>query len=340
MKPCRRSKVNGAVLSLLVITVLWCLPSWGNAAQPIELKLGHTDNDTAVSPYQVTATKFASLVEKYTNGKYKIAIFPNSQLGFEKEMVKNLTMGSMDFAVITSSVIGPFIGSYMAIDLPFVFPNRETAHAVLDGEVGEKLLSQLSKLKIKGLGFGEVGFRHMINNVRPIKTPEDTKGIKFRVMQTPIYIGMFQNLGSNAVPMPFGELFTALHQKVIDGAELPLPIVQGNKFNEVTKYLSLTGHTYTCIGLMCSESRWNGLSASEKEIFKRAARETIVYERGFVKDTNEKNLEKLKAAGMIVNDIPDKKAFQAVVSPLYKKFEGEIGKDVLDAFVKARDTKN
>ena len=299
--------------------------------------MGHTDNNTEVSPYHFTATKFGGLIEKYTNGKYKVAIFPNSQLGFEKEMVKNLTMGSMDFAVITSSVIGPFIGSYMAIDLPFVFPNRESAHAVLDGSVGEKLLTQLDKLKIKGLGFPEVGFRHMINNVKPIKTPEDTKGIKFRVMQTPIYIGMFQSLGSNAVPMPFGELFTALHQKVIDGAELPLPIVYGNKFNEVTKYLSLTGHTYTCMVLMCSEKRWNDFSANEKEIFKKAARETVINERNFAKDTNDSNLEKLKAAGMIVNDVTNKKAFQEVVKPMYKKFEDEIGKDILDSFIKARD---
>jgi tripartite ATP-independent transporter DctP family solute receptor len=338
MKKRTFSKLQSVLLSFLAIALIFCFPSFGKAAQPIELKLGHTDNDTDVSPYQITAKKFGSLVEKYTNGKYKVNIFPNSQLGFEKEMVKNLTMGSMDLAVITSAVIGPFIGSYMAIDMPFIFPEREVAYAVLDGEVGEVLLSKLSKLHIKGLGFAEVGFRHMLNNVRPIKTPEDTKGIKFRVMQSPIYIGMFQALGSNAIPMPWGEVFTAVQQKVIDGVEMPLPILYGNKFYEIVKYLSLTSHTYTCVVLLCSENRWKELSANEKEVFKRAARETILYERGVVRKIQENSLEKIKASGMIVNDVPDKKPFQEAVKPLYKKFEDEIGKDILDSFIKARDT--
>jgi tripartite ATP-independent transporter DctP family solute receptor len=336
MKERTFTKLQCVLLSLFAIALLFCLPCFGIAAQPIELKLGHTDNDTEVSPYQITAAKFKSLIEKYTDGKYKVNIFPNSQLGFEKEMVKNLTMGSMDLAVITSAVIGPFINSYMAIDLPFIFPEREVAHAVLDGETGELLLSKLNKLQIKGFGFPEVGFRHMLNNVRPIYTPDDTKGIKFRVMQTPIYIAMFQALGSNAIPMPWGEVFTAVHQKVIDGVEMPLPILYGNKFYEIVKYLSLTGHTYTCMVLLCSETRWKELSANEKEIFKRAAHETILYERSVVKGIQEDSLKKIKATGMIVNDVPNKKPFQEAVKPVYKKFEDEIGKEILDSFIKAQ----
>ena len=217
------------------------------------------------------------------------------------------------------------------------FPKREVAHAVLDGEVGEMLLARLDKLQIKGLAFSEGGFRHMINNVRPINTPEDTKGIKFRVMQTPIYIGMFQALGSNAVPMPWGEVYTAAQQRVIDGLEIPIPVILGSKYCEIIKYLSLTGHTYSPLIIMCSEQRWKKLSAGEKEIFKKAAKEAAIHDRTALNGIVETSLQKIKAAGMIVNDVANKKPFQEAVKPLYKKFEGEIGKDVLESVIKARD---
>lgn len=331
------SKMQYVFLSLFVTALLFCLPSFGKAAQPIELKLGHTDPATAEDPYDITARKFGSLIEQYTSGKYKVNVFPNNQLGSEREMVKNLTMGSMDLAVITNAVIGSFVSSNMALDLPFMFPEREVAHAVLDGEVGEMLLSKLDKLQIKGLAFSEGGFRHMINNVRPIKTPEDTKGIKFRVMQTPIYIGMFQALGSNAVPMPWGEVFTATQQKVIDGLEIPIPVIYASKYFEIVKYLSLTNHTYSPLIIMCSQQRWNKLSENDKKLFKQAARDAALYERAALKGILESSMQKIKAGGMIVNDVPNKKPFQDAVAPMYKKFEGEIGKDILDSVLKARD---
>ena len=327
------------LLSLLAIAPLFCLPSSVKAAAPVELKLGHTDPATPEDPYDITAHKFGSLIEQYTNGKYKVTVFPNNQLGAEREMIKNLTMGSMDLGVITNAVVGSFVSANMALDLPFIFPERGVAHAVLDGDVGEMILSRLSKLQIKGLAFSEGGFRHMINNVRPIMSPEDTKGVKFRVMQTPIYIGMFQALGSNAVPMPWGEVFTATQQKVIDGLEIPIPVIYASKYYEIVKYLSLTNHTYSPLVIMCSDQRWKKLSADDQKAFKRAARDAAVYERGALEGVLGSSLQKIKAGGMIVNEVPNKKPFQQAVAPMYKKFEGEIGKDVLDAVIKARDAR-
>ncbi|MCX5906313.1 MAG: DctP family TRAP transporter solute-binding subunit [Deltaproteobacteria bacterium] len=339
MKELLKSRRNYFFLFLLAIALLFFFPSLGAAAQPIELKLGHCNPATESDPYDMTARKFGSFIEKYTNGKYKVNVFPNNQLGSEREMVKNLTMGSMDLAVITNAVIGAFVSANMALDLPFIFPEREVAHAVLDGPVGEVLLSKLEKLQIKGLAFSEGGFRHMINNARPINTPEDTKGIKFRVMQTPIYIGMFQALGSNAVPMPWGEVYTAVQQKVIDGLEIPIPVIYTSKYYEIVKYLSLTSHTYSPLIVMCAEQRWKKLSASDKESFKRAAQEAARYERNAMKDIVGSSLQKIKDGGMIVNEVPNKKPFQEAVKSLYKKFEGEIGKDFLESVIKARDAR-
>ena len=307
------------------------------SAQKTELKLGYVTAATEDDPYHITCKKFAEWIESNTKGKYKINLFPSGQLGNENEMIKNLTMGSMDLGVITNAPTGSFIKPFMALDLPFIFPSEKVAHQVLDGKAGQMLLEKLKPMNIVGLGFAEGGFRHMINNVRPIYTPQDTKGIKFRVMTTPIYIGLFQSLGSNAVPMPWGEVFTAVQQKVIDGLEIPIPVVYANKYYEVTKYLSLTGHTYSPLIIMCSEQRWKKLSAEEKEIFKKAAKEAAAFERNRMKDIINVVLDKIKATGMMVNEVPDKKPFQEAVKPLYVKFEGEIGKDVLETIIKARD---
>ncbi len=306
-------------------------------AQPIELKLGFVTAASEGDPYFITSKKFGELVEGYTQGKYKVKLFPSGQLGNESEMIKNLTMGSMDFGVITNAPTGAFVKSFMVFDLPFIFPNEQVAHKVLDGEAGKMVLAKLNKLQIVGLAVSEGGFRHMINNVRPINTPEDTKGIKFRVMTTPIYIALFQSLGSNAVPLPWGEVFTAMQQKVVDGLEIPLSVIFANKFYEVAKYLSLTNHTYSPLILMCSEQRWKKFSAEEKEIFKRSAYEAAVYQRNAAKNINEETLKKLKEAGMVINEIADKKPFQDAVRPMYKQFEDEIGKDVFEAVMNASD---
>jgi tripartite ATP-independent transporter DctP family solute receptor len=337
MKEFRNLIAQRPMLFLVTLGILFFGLFPPASAQKIELKLGIVTSAAEDDPYTITAKKMIELIESNTQGKYKINLFPSGQLGMENEMIKNLTMGSMDLGIITNAPTGAFIKPFMALDLPFIFPNEKVAHAVLDGKAGEMLLEKLKRLNIVGLGFSEGGFRHMINNVRPIYTPEDTKGIKFRVMTTPIYIGLFQSLGSNAVPMPWGEVFTAVQQKVIDGLEIPIPVIYASKYYEVAKYLSLTGHTYSPLIIMCSEQRWKKLSSGEKEIFQKAAREAAAFERNKMKDIIHDVLNKIKATGMLVNEVPDKKPFQEAVKPLYTKFEGEIGKDVLEAILKARD---
>ena len=324
--------------ALILSTVIsMCLNSPSASAQPVELKLGFVTAATETDPYNITAVKFAELVAGYSKNKYKLNIFPSGQLGNEREMIKNLTMGAMDFGVITNAPVGAFDNAFMVLDLPFIFPSEEVAHKVLDGESGKMLLGRLGKMQIRGLAFSEGGLRHMINNTRPINTPEDTKGIKFRVMQTPIYIGLFQSIGSNAVPMPWGEVFTAVQQKVIDGLEIPITVIHANKFYEVTKYLSLTYHTYSPLIIMCSEQRWKKFSSEEQKMIQKAAQEAAAYERAALKGIIEDTLKKVKAEGMAVNEVTNKKLFQDAVKPMFKDFEGQIGKEVLDSVIKSRD---
>lgn len=331
-------RMRPAALFLIFFAGLFLAFAATGSAQKVELKLGFVTAASESDPYYIVCKKWADLIEANTKGKYKVNLFPSGQLGNENEMIKNLTMGTMDLGVITNAPTGSFIKNFMVFDLPFIFPDEKTAHGVLDGKAGEMLLERLKKMSIVGLGYAEGGFRHMINNVRPINTPEDTKGIKFRVMTTPIYIGLFQSLGSNAVPMPWGEVFTAVQQKVIDGLEIPVPVVYANKYYEVTKYLSLTGHTYSPLIMMCSDQRWKKLTSEEQGIFRTAAREAAAFERAKIKEIISDVLGKIKATGMAVNEVANKKPFQEAVKPLYTKFEGEIGKDVLDAVMKERDS--
>ena len=168
------------VCMLLVFFSGPCLSSTATA-QTTELKLGFVTAASETDPYFISSKKFAELIEGYTKGKYKVNLFASGQLGNESEMIKNLTMGTMDLGLITNAPIGSFVSAFMVFDLPFIFPNAEVAHKVLDGTTGEMMLAKLEKLQITGLAYSEGGFRHMINNVKPITAPGDAKGIKFRV---------------------------------------------------------------------------------------------------------------------------------------------------------------
>jgi len=329
-------RLTGIALIGMLITMGVSVPSALSAGK--KLKLGFVTAANEKDPYFITAKKFSELVTEYTDGRYEIDLFGNGQLGNESEMIKNLTMGTMDIGVITNAPVGSFVNEFMILDLPFIFPSAKVAHTVLDGAAGDMLLKKLDKLQITGLAFSEGGFRNMINNVRPVNSPADLKGVKYRVMKTPVYIKMFQSLGANAVPMPWGETFSAVQQKVVDGLEIPVPVIYSNKFYEVAKYLSLTGHTYSPLVIMVSDMTWKKkLSDADRAAFKRAAKESAVYEREAIAKIIEGYLKDLSDEGMDINEIANMKPFQDAVKPMYAEFESKIGPDVMKMFLTARD---
>lgn len=203
------------------------------------------------------------------------------------------------------------------------------AQKVLDGPVGASLKQKLEGRGVIPLGYMEGGFRHMINNVRPVVMPGDLKGIKFRVLQSPIYIEMYRSLGGNAVPMAWGETFTAVQQGAIDGLEIPLGIIDQNKLYEVTKYLSLTGHIYSMIGLLIAKRSFDRLPAELKSAVTEAGAEATKAQRAANAAAQAVFLDSLKKHGMQVNEVPDKAAFRRGVLPMYENFKGQIGADVI-----------
>jgi len=275
------------------------------AAKTITIKLGWTTSDGATDPYAITARQFAAALEKEAPGQFNVEFFPNRALGDEKEMLEGLSFGTLNMAVITNAPIASIEPAFQINDLPFLYADENTAHAVLDGEAGQKLMKKLESKNIIGFGFAEGGFRQMINNVRAIET-----------------------LGGNAVPMAWGEVFTAVQQGTIDGLEIPIAVIQNNGYYEVTKYLSLTNHTYSALGVLMSKKTWDQLTPAQQTAVRKAARTAIEKERAMNMENVRKLVDKLQQEGMQVNQVKNPASFQQKVKPVYEEFRQSIGDEI------------
>lgn len=323
----KHNRVVILILSLFVVGAIWTVPATG---QTWTFKLG-----TATVPdhaYNVGARKFAELVTQRTGGKVKIDVHPATQLGNERDMIEGLQLGTVDFVVTSTGPVGGFVPKMLVVDLPFLFRDRTHAYQVLDGPIGQGLLDAFSVKEIKGLAFWENGFRHITNNVRPIDKPEDLKGIKIRTMENKIHLAAFRAFGASPTPMAWSEVYTALQQGTIDGQENPIAIVYTSKLFEVQKYLALTGHFYSPALLLMSTKAYNALPEDVRKIILDTARECATYERNLLRDDEAKQLEELKAKGMQVTT-PNKKPFQDAAAPVYKEFESQFGKDMIDQII-------
>lgn len=218
--------------------------SGSTAAEPVTMKLGLSFADSHLITQELYAMSDA--VKERTNGGINIEIYADSLLGKETEMYEQLYMGTIDMALETIAFQSTTHPELTIEDLPYMFATREDGYKALDGGYGDKINEIIaSDGQIRNLGFMELGYRHMTNNVRPINTPDDMKGIKFRTTTSDLRLAVFEALGAQPVSMSFSEVFTGLQQNVIDGQESPLSTIDSSSFAEVQKYLSLTGHFWT-----------------------------------------------------------------------------------------------
>lgn len=297
-----------------------------NNQDVIHLKVGHVLAPT--HPYQLGLEKFAKLVDQKTGGKVKIEIFHSSQLGNEREMIEALQMGTLDMTICSTAPLAGFSNSFLVFDLPYVFKSRENAYKVVDSEVGMELLKSLENNGIKGLAYWETGYRNITTANKPIIHPNDMKGIKIRTVENKIHMAAFKQVGADPTPIPFGELFTALQQGVVDAQENPLSIIFTSNFYEVQKYLAMTEHLYGAAPLLMSKQRWDSLSPEIQKALQEAAIEARSYERECVKKMDGELLETLKSKGMQVTQV-DKEEWRQAMLPVYKQFEDQIGTSLL-----------
>ena len=317
---------------LIFISLITTLSGCGRPTfnEGITIRVGHVLAPD--HPYTDGLKMFAKLVSEKTNGKVTIDVFHSSQLGDERDMIEGLQLGTLEMALVSTAPLSDFTQKFLVFDLPFIFKDAESARKVVDGPIGNELFQALDGQQIKGLAYWENGFRSVTNNKGPIETPEDMKGLKIRTMENPVQMASFKSLGASPSPMAFGELFTALQQKTIDGQENPLPIVDTSKFYEVQDYLSLTEHFYAPAPLLISNKFYNSLTPEIQRALREAAAEARDYERGLIDESNAKLIPELEKRGMKVN-YPDKQPFIDAVQPVYKKFANVISPELVQRVI-------
>jgi tripartite ATP-independent transporter DctP family solute receptor len=324
---------RGAIAGAAGLAAAATLAAPGLRAQPaarIVLRLGTTSGDGQQDPYAVGFRAFKAALEKRVGtDRIDLQFFPNRAIGDERPLVDGMRLGTVDMGVITNAVIAQVEPAFQLNDLPFLYGDEAQAHRVLDGPVGGQLRQRLEGRGILALSFMEGGFRHMINNVRPITRPEDLRGVKFRVLQSPVYVEMFRALGGTAVPMAWGETFTAVQQGAVDGLEVPLGVIDQNKLYEITRYLSLTGHIYSMIALLMSRRSFDRLPAELKAAVQEAGAEATREQRAFNGRLQAQFRDSLARHGMQVNEVADKAAWRRGVLPMYEGFRGAIGADIV-----------
>ncbi|MGE5679202.1 MAG: DctP family TRAP transporter solute-binding subunit [Pseudomonadota bacterium] len=288
-------------------------------------------------PAYLGCKEFERIVEEKTGGRYDIQVYANAQLGDDVKATQDVRMGNLEMVVTSASPITGLAAPFMVFDLPFIVPNEKAADAIFDGPVGKKIASSLDGKGLHLLAYYENGFRQLTNSKLAVKTPADVKGLKIRTMENPIHLAAWKALGANPTPMPFSEVFTAMQQHTIDGQENPIPTIYLQKFYEVQKHVSLTGHVYGPHIVLISEQLWSSLSDEDKKIFEEAAYESALLNRKTNRQMSKDYIAELKKAGMEVTELtPDQlKAFQDAVQPVYTEFQDKIGKDLIDEFMAA-----
>ncbi len=269
------------------------------------------------SAQNIVAEKFKELIEKRSKGEIRVKIFHSASLGNETEILQQVQMNSVQMAIITGGPFDTFDPMARVINYPFLFKDYEQVDRVLDGPLGAELLKSLERSGFKGLCFSENGFRNLTNSKRPVKTADDLKGLKIRVMNSAIHKAIWQSLGANPTPMPW-PIYTELEQGVIDGQENPLWVMEVYKFYEIQKYMTLTRHVYSYHIDVASLSWWKRLNAKKQEMIQKAMIDAAAYQRKDNRTKNAARLEFLKEKGMRVEEHPDIRSFRAKVADLQK----------------------
>lgn len=300
------------------------------AAQTV-LKAGHAASTTNTGHL---ALEFLSerLKEK-TEGRVSLQIFPSSQLGSERELVESIQLGNVDMTFVSSAVLGAFNQEFFALDIPFLFKDRDSVYRVLDGQIGSELLASLDKVGIKGLGYWENGFRQLTNNVRPIRTPDDLKGMKMRTMENEVHIAAWKAEGANPAPLAFGELFTALQQGTFNAQEGPINLFYDMKFYEVQKYISRTNHVYSPWPVLINPDVYQALGDKDRAALDEAVKEATAYQRDLAQKADAKAEAAMTNVEIIDLTPQEQEAFASRMGPVQDMVKKKVGAKVVDAII-------
>jgi len=280
---------------------------------------------------------FNQCVQDKSGGQMKITAYWSSSLGDDMQATQALRSGTQESVITSSSPLVGLVPALGVFDLPFLFASNEEADAILDGEFGHFIDEKLDAVGLVNLAYWENGFRNLSNSKHPVNKWEDFGDLKLRVMQNNIFLDTFRTMGANATPMAFGEIFSALETRAIDGQENPFVTIDTSKFFEVQKYISVTNHAYTPFLVLFSKPIWNRYSADEQATLRECAALGRDEERRVIRSKNGESLAKIQKAGLEVNNISaDEQArMREKVQSVYEKHKETIGADVVERVQKA-----
>ena len=321
---------------LLAIAALFGVMAAYGAAEAAEftMKVGHVVPESY--PHHIAAIEVLKpYIEKESGGRIEVEVYPNGQLGQDRQLCESLQLGAVEAALPSTTVLAGFIPEFQLMDLPYLFANKQQVRAALDGEVGAMFAELARNQGMYLLSFGDIGFLHISNNVRPIEKLEDLSGLKVRVMESPIPIATAKALGMNPTSMTFGEVYTALQQKVVDGQEHCINVTRNMKFYEVQKYYSLAGESFSSISLCVSELFMDSLPDDLKEVVREGARRFSARQREVCDEQEVANLKELKDKGMQVNELsPEEKArFVKATESVRETFAKQLNPDLYQKIV-------
>ena len=331
----RRTLISALMAATLLVTT-------SAFAQFAERTIKFTNGVNEDHPVGLGVKRMQEVLNAKTGGKIKINAFWGGSAGGDLPATQALRAGTQEMVCTSSSPLVGIVKELGAFDLPFLFANEKEADIVLDGPAGAYFNKKLEDAGLVNLAYWENGFRNLTNSKRPVARAEDFDGVKVRVMQNNIFLDTFKTLGSNAVPMAFGEVFTALETKTIDGQENPFVTIETSKLNEVQKYLSVTRHAYTPFLVLYSKKLFDQLNPQEQAVLREAAMEGQKVQRTANRTLNEQSLANLKVKGMMVNEVTSAEQLRMFqkVRPVYDRniptIGGEAVNMVLEGLKKAR----
>ncbi|WP_018699556.1 TRAP transporter substrate-binding protein [Amorphus coralli] len=338
LKTARTLGLKAGILATAVLIASAAVPAAFAQDMPeMDLKFGHPYNEN--HPLAKGAQKFADIIAEKSGGNIEIAVYPNSTIGSSRDLVEAMQIGAVDFALVPTTNVASFYPPLDIFYLPFLFRDKEHAYAVADGPVGQELYEDmLEKIGIRTLGMYESGFRTITTRDKKIETPDDMKGVKFRVVNNPLNVATFKALGANPTPMALSEVFTGLQQGTVDGQDNPVGNVKAFGFDKVQNNITLSNHQWAGIMFLTNEGMWKDLPDEVKELFAETALETQEWERQALNDQEGEYLAEMEANGMTVTRLtPEQsKAFQDAMEPVWTEYREKLGDELIESAVSAQ----
>jgi tripartite ATP-independent transporter DctP family solute receptor len=326
MQHFRRKTIRFAVSAIIGLMSLNAL----SASAETVIKIAHPN--VPDHPMGQAFSYFEKLIEERSNGEFTVDVYHSSQFGNFDSVVQGLQTGMLQMGSASTPNLAPFSNDFLIFDMPFLFPSYEAADLITDGPIGRTAAQALADTGIIGLGYIDIGFRHIFNNQRPVETISDAEGLKIRSTPSSAHIATLESLGMNPTPISWNEVYTALQQKTVDGIDIDLNLAWFNNFHEVNQYLTLVRSLYSPHLVMISQRFYESLRPSEQIMVTEAFTEMKLYEREMIRQNEEMILEEMEKAGVNIVELSDEERanWALATEGVYDQFEDEVGSALIE----------